>query len=204
MKYDKLFAIADEYIDLELEMRDKVLTPEQRDEFKAKRIDQNNRMIEIYEHQRTPESKEKYWEFFQNYDDTIGGIRGVHKEIEQLQAQNKALENGWDVSRLYMFLNIQEYTTLCKQVHETLEHFDDPNLIKAKAYTKKVSDLNPTDRKFKSIEEFDKYMTAFHLAFTDLVNEASKPEVNAALNTVCDTVNDTTKEYDKKLAERDF
>ena len=94
MKYDKLFAIADEYIDLELKMRNKVLTPEQRDEFKAKRIDQNNRMIEIYEHQRSADSREKYWEFFQNYDDTIGGTRGVHKEIEQLEAQNKALENG--------------------------------------------------------------------------------------------------------------
>ena len=107
MKYDKLFAITDEYIDLELEMRNKVLTPEKLKECKDKRIDQNNRMIKIYEHQKAPESKEKYWEFFQNYDDTIGGPRGVSETIRQLKSHNQALENGWDVSRLYMFSHME-------------------------------------------------------------------------------------------------
>ena len=49
---------------------------------------------------------------------------------------------------------------------------------------KKIADLDPVDRKFESMEAFDEYMTKYHLAMTDLVNEASKPEVHAALYNV--------------------
>ncbi len=184
MKYDKLFALTDEYVDLELKMRNKVLTPDELDECKAKRIDQNNRMIGIYEHQKSPESKEKYWEFFQKYDDTIAGKRGVDKEINQLTQQNQALENGWDVSRLHLFLKMKDIAAHCKKAEGAFEYFDDPALKKVKEYSKKIADLDPVDRKFESMEAFDEYMTKYHLAMTDLVNEASKPEVHAALYNV--------------------
>ena len=52
------------------------------------------------------------------------------------------------------------------------------------------------------MEDFDKYMTKFHLAFTDLVNESSKPEVNAALYQVRDTVSSARAEYNNKKRQR--
>ena len=202
MQYDKLFAITDEYIDLELKMRNKVLTPEQLKECTAERIDQNNRMIEVYEHQKSPESKEKYSEFFENFDDTIGGDRGVDLVIGQLKLQNQALENGWDVSRLNMFLRMKDIATNCKNAQATFDHFHDPALVKAQGYSKKVADLDPTERTFESVKDFDKYMTQFHLAFTDLINEASKPEVHAAFEKIDDDLSTASFEYNRKMRRR--
>ena len=146
MKYDKLFAITDEYIDLELKMRNKVLTPEQLKECTAERIDQNNRMIEVYEHQKSPESKEKYSEFFENFDDTIGGDRGVDLVIGQLKLQNQALENGWDVSRLNMFLRMKDIATNCKNAQATFDHFHDPAFVKAAMGLAAVGDVSDKTR----------------------------------------------------------
>ena len=103
-----------------------------------------------------------------------------------------------------MFLNMEEYSRQCKEAEETLKHFDDRKLDKIKQYVKKVAELDPADpeRKFESMEEFDKYMIQYHLAFTDLVNEASKPKVNAALGNVSGKVVDETREYDRKMDER--
>lgn len=202
MKYDKLFAVTDEYIDLELEMRNKVLTPEKLKECKDKRIDQNNRMVEIYEHQKSPKSKEKYWDFFNNYDDTIASSRGVQRDINALKEQNKALENGWDVSRLYLFLKMKNIATECKKAQETFDYFNEPFLKETKGYAKKVADLDPTDRKFESMEDFDKYMTKFHLAYTDLINKVSKPEVHDALVNVKGSIDLEKNIYMKKQDER--
>ena len=65
-----------------------------------------------------------------------------------------------------------------------------------------MAKLDPTNRNFENMEQFDKYMTEFHLAFTDLINEVSKPEVHEALSNVGSTITLKTFEYNQSMAKR--
>lgn len=122
--------------------------------------------------------------------------------IGQLKLQNQALENGWDVSRLNMFLRMKDIATNCKNAQATFDHFHDPALVKAQGYSQKVANLDPTERKFESVKDFDKYMTEFHLAFTDLINEVSKPEAHAAFEKIDDDLSTASLEYNRKMRRR--
>ena len=96
------------------------------------------------------ECREKYQDYFQSYNDTIAGKRGVSSHISMLEQRNKALENGWDPARIDDIVPIDKFTKLSKALAEMFEEIKDPRLNRLEALNKTMVSLSPENKKFRN------------------------------------------------------
>ena len=197
MKYDKLNEEMLKRVDLKKELKNSTLTPEKRQEYTDKLKASNNAMIEIYEHMRSDECREKYRGYFQKYDDTISGVRGVHIQISELEQRNKALENGWDPARIDDIVPIDNFTKQSKAFGKMFGEIKDPRLNRLEALNKTMISLSPENKKFKNQRDYDLYNLRIANTAKAMLEESKKPEVRQALTDALKKCNKESEAYDQ-------
>ena len=198
MKYDKLYEEMLKRVDLKKELKNSTLTPEKRREYADKLKASNNAMIEIYEHMRSDKCREKYQGYFQNYNDTVKGVRGVHNQIADLEKRNKALENGWDPARIDDIVPIEKFTKQSEDFGKMFGEIKDPRLNKLEALNNTMVSLSPENKKFKNQWDYDLYNLRLANTAKAMLEESKKPEVRQALTDAmkkCDDEKEAYKQY---------
>lgn len=204
MRYPEMWDTLDKRIDLEREMEQKKpyeYSPEEKKAFSEQIKESNQKLISIYEHQMSDESKEKYSDFFRTWDEphgSVAGGRGPRKKIARMKAENEALDRGWDPTRIADFNKIKDYCNEYKLDNETEERYADPKLNDLKGFLKKLDSLDPTKQTFSSQKEFETYSENVYRTLKDITEEIKKPEVSDAIKSVTDRA---IEERDAKLAE---
>ena len=202
MQYDKIWKEMSARADLMMELDGAILNDKQKAEAKQKLIASNNKLIAAYQSQISPDNEEKYARFFQNYQDTVKGDRGVKPLIAKLEELNQALENGWDPTRIDDYLAMKHMTELCKTSQIALDEKKDKVLSDYSEKNQAFYNLSPAGRHFASQEEFDKYFCDYNKALKDLVEVASDPNVKNALSTLDKEICDERDAYQKYNSKR--
>ncbi len=145
------------------------------------------------------ECREKYQDYFQSYNDTIAGKRGVSSHISMLEQRNKALENGWDPARIDDIVPIDKFTKLSKALAEMFEEIKDPRLNRLEALNKTMVSLSPENKKFRNQRDYDLYNLRIANTAKAMLEESKKPEVRQALTDAmakCDAEQIAYKQYE--------
>ena len=145
------------------------------------------------------ECREKYQDYFQSYNDTIAGKRGVSSHISMLEQRNKALENGWDPARIDDIVPIDRFTKQSKALAEMFEEIKDPRLNRLEALNKTMVSLSPENKKFRNQRDYDLYNLRIANTAKTMLEESKKPEVRQALTDAmakCDAEQIAYKQYE--------
>lgn len=187
MGFSKLAKSVDKSIELTEQLDGAYLTDEQRKEYTRQITTHNKYRYDIYDRMRTPEYENNYRRFFKDsktggFDNDIKGERGTHIHSNELKAQNKALENGWDVTRINdvnAINNILHYFDNIVKVTDTLK---DPGLTKLNALAKNMQELAPEKQKFSNTAEYAAYSMQFARGMKQLYDEMAKPETQKTID----------------------
>ena len=196
MKYVELFDTVKKRVAIKKELKDAVLTPEQKKEYAQKLKESNNEIIGILTHQMSDECEQKYKGHFQKYSDTIKGQRGNHINIKFFEERNKALDNGWDPTRIDDYTAIKKLANDCKDSNDIFDRFNNPKLARLASISKKIAKNAPDKMTFKNQFEYDNYVLEMSRLSKDLYEEAQKPEVLNEIKGILDAALKEENEYD--------
>ena len=143
------------------------------------------------------ECREKYQDYFQSYNDTIAGKRGVSSHISMLEQRNKALENGWDPARIDDIVPIDNFTKQSKAFGKMFGEIKDPRLNRLEALNKTMISLSPENKKFKNQRDYDLYNLRIANTAKAMLEESKKPEVRQALTDALKKCNKESEAYDQ-------
>lgn len=180
MKYPDLWELADERCDLEIEMdtAKEAFTSEQKQDFSERIQKLNEQVIAVYEHQLTPEMKEKYdGKFFTEHTATthsVWGKRGPANCIDRLRKENELLASGWDPTRISEYSRIRRLCENYAREAKALEESGDPAFSTLVERMKKVAELDPAEKNLSGKDQWDTYYDTLSEAITSVIS--AKPD----------------------------
>lgn len=185
MQFDKMYDLQEKLCDIQIEMDQKYLTPEEKAAYGSQITEINNQLIDIHEHQMSNDSKEKYGKFYEDFDSpnhgNVSGSRGYHGIVRDLKAQNELIAAGWDPTKVADYNAMKQCVKECQDVANELGTIKDPDLAAMREKVQKITELNPTGRKFGNQREFQKYSMQYSMALKDIYAEVNKPEIQSKL-----------------------
>ncbi len=184
MGFDKMWANMDKRCDLEMEMDGRTYGADQNAEYGRRITEINNELIRVYERMMSPEMEQKYSKYYDHFngnEGTIAGNRGYGEVVSKLKAENEALANGWDASRLADYRVLEKLSEQCKNSLDLFDTIGDPELDNIEKSMRRIASLNPKDHKFSGRADMDTYLTQYSMALKDLSAEIEKPEMQTKI-----------------------